>query len=194
MRETTNRYEVLSEAERQGTRPTQEAPKGREPQQNPNLPAGVPLYNNFLVAKRENSVVVQPGRVPIGNGAAFGCVVMKEFVKALTEKLTPNSAAHDDYLTCSNNPNEEEVGMTFIAVTVGIRPYPTRSTWGIPTLTGYGADKSNTRKESCGDGVGMDLSAPAPYPYPLRHCICLIILKYNYGNVIYQKDLRVIVK
>ncbi|CAI0395570.1 unnamed protein product [Linum tenue] len=69
---------------------------------------GVPVYNDLLVAKREKSVVVQPGRVAIGNGAAFGCVVMKEFLKALSEKLTPNSAAHEDYLTSSNNPIEEE--------------------------------------------------------------------------------------
>ncbi|CAN1175490.1 Pyruvate decarboxylase 1 [Linum perenne] len=70
---------------------------------------GVPVYNDLVVSNREKAVIVQPERVAIGNGPAFGCIVMEEFLKALTPKLTPNSAAHDEYLN-SSNPEPEDHG------------------------------------------------------------------------------------
>ncbi|CAN0892426.1 Pyruvate decarboxylase 1 [Linum grandiflorum] len=68
---------------------------------------GVPVYNDLVVFKQEMAVIVQPERVAIANGPAFGCIVMNEFLKALTEKLTPNSAAYEEHVN-SSNPEQED--------------------------------------------------------------------------------------
>jgi len=51
-----------------------------------------------LLCKKEKTITVQPGRVVIGNGAAFGSVLMKDFLEALSKRVKRNSTAYDNYL------------------------------------------------------------------------------------------------
>lgn len=62
-----------------------------------------PIFNDYssvgysLLLKKEKSIVVQPDRVVIGNGPAFGCVLMKDFLKALAKRLKHNNTAYENY-------------------------------------------------------------------------------------------------
>ena len=47
--------------------------------------------------KKEMAVIVQPQRVVIGDGPTFGCVLMKDFFKALAKRLRSNTTAYDNY-------------------------------------------------------------------------------------------------
>lgn len=40
---------------------------------------------------------MQPDRVIIGNGPTFGCILMKDFLQALTKKLKKNTIAYENY-------------------------------------------------------------------------------------------------
>ena len=52
-----------------------------------------PIFNDFtsvgysLLLKKEKAIIVQPNRVVIGNGPAFGCILMKDFLRALGKRL-----------------------------------------------------------------------------------------------------------
>uniref|UniRef100_A0A0E0HFV2 pyruvate decarboxylase n=1 Tax=Oryza nivara TaxID=4536 RepID=A0A0E0HFV2_ORYNI len=50
-----------------------------------------------LLLKREKAVIVQPDRVVVGNGPAFGCILMTEFLDALAKRLDRNTTAYDNY-------------------------------------------------------------------------------------------------
>ncbi|KAL0291674.1 UNVERIFIED_CONTAM: Pyruvate decarboxylase 1 [Sesamum calycinum] len=50
-----------------------------------------------LLLKKEKAIIVQPDRVVIGNGPAFGCVLMKDFLIALGKRLKPNATAYENY-------------------------------------------------------------------------------------------------
>ncbi|KAJ0088340.1 hypothetical protein Patl1_31380 [Pistacia atlantica] len=62
-----------------------------------------PIFNDLscvgysLLLKREKAIIVQPDRVVIGNGPSFGCVLMKDFLKALSKRLQRNTTAYDNY-------------------------------------------------------------------------------------------------
>ncbi|KAF9680056.1 hypothetical protein SADUNF_Sadunf06G0080300 [Salix dunnii] len=62
-----------------------------------------PIFNDYssvgysLLLKKEKAIIVQPDRVVIGNGPAFGCVLMKDFLVALANKIKPNTTAYDNY-------------------------------------------------------------------------------------------------
>ncbi|OWM67107.1 pyruvate decarboxylase 1-like [Punica granatum] len=62
-----------------------------------------PIFNDYssvgysLLLKKEKAIIVQPDRVVIGNGPAFGCVLMKDFLRALAERLRRNSTAYENY-------------------------------------------------------------------------------------------------
>ncbi|KAJ7294355.1 hypothetical protein O6H91_20G032800 [Diphasiastrum complanatum] len=62
-----------------------------------------PIFNDYssvgysLLVKRERSIIVEPDRVTVGNGPAFGCVLMKDFLEALAKKLKKNTAAYDNF-------------------------------------------------------------------------------------------------
>ncbi|KAL8465352.1 hypothetical protein ACS0TY_034737 [Phlomoides rotata] len=62
-----------------------------------------PIFNDYssvgysLLLKKEKAVIVQPDRVVIGNGPAFGCVLMKDFLRELAKKLSKNTTAYDNY-------------------------------------------------------------------------------------------------
>ncbi|CAA0836275.1 Pyruvate decarboxylase 1 [Striga hermonthica] len=63
-----------------------------------------PIFNDYssvgysLLLKKEKAIIVQPDRVVIGNGPAFGCVLMKDFLTSLAKRLSPNPTAHENYL------------------------------------------------------------------------------------------------
>lgn len=62
-----------------------------------------PIFNDYssvgysLLLKKEKSIIVQPDRVTIGNGPAFGCVLMKDFLSALSKRLKHNPTAYENY-------------------------------------------------------------------------------------------------
>ncbi|KAK6234608.1 Thiamine pyrophosphate enzyme [Theobroma cacao] len=62
-----------------------------------------PIFNDYssvgysLLLKREKAIIVQPDRVVIANGPAFGCVLMKDFLQALAKRLKCNTTAYENY-------------------------------------------------------------------------------------------------
>ncbi|KAH6757019.1 Thiamine pyrophosphate dependent pyruvate decarboxylase family protein [Perilla frutescens var. hirtella] len=62
-----------------------------------------PIFNDYssvgysLLLKREKAIIVQPDRVIVANGPAFGCVLMKDFLQELAKKLNKNTTAFDNY-------------------------------------------------------------------------------------------------
>ncbi|KAB2632713.1 pyruvate decarboxylase 2 [Pyrus ussuriensis x Pyrus communis] len=62
-----------------------------------------PIFNDYssvgysLLIKKEKAIVVQPDRVTMANGPSFGCVLMKDFLRALAKKLRHNNTAHENY-------------------------------------------------------------------------------------------------
>lgn len=62
-----------------------------------------PIFNDYssvgysLLLKKEKAVILQPDRVVIANGPAFGCVLMKDFLKALSKRLKSNTTAYENY-------------------------------------------------------------------------------------------------
>ncbi|CAM8881711.1 unnamed protein product [Rhodiola kirilowii] len=62
-----------------------------------------PIFNDYssvgysLLIKKEKAIIVQPERVVVGNGPAFGCVLMKEFLEALAKRITKNETAFENY-------------------------------------------------------------------------------------------------
>ncbi|KAG0604482.1 hypothetical protein M758_10G175500 [Ceratodon purpureus] len=67
-----------------------------------------------LLCKKEKSISVQPDRVQIGNGPAFGMVLMKDFLEALSKRVKRNTTSLDNYsrmyvpsgLPLKQKPNE----------------------------------------------------------------------------------------
>lgn len=62
-----------------------------------------PIFNDYssvgysLLLKREKAIIVQPDRVVIGNGPAFGCVLMNDFLRELAKKINKNGTAFENY-------------------------------------------------------------------------------------------------
>ncbi|KAL8517218.1 hypothetical protein ACS0TY_015446 [Phlomoides rotata] len=62
-----------------------------------------PIFNDYssvgysLLLKREKAIILQPDRVTIGNGPEFGCVLMKDFLIALSKRLKCNKTAYENY-------------------------------------------------------------------------------------------------
>ncbi|KAI8557048.1 hypothetical protein RHMOL_Rhmol05G0303900 [Rhododendron molle] len=62
-----------------------------------------PIFNDYssvgysLLLKKEKAIIVQPDRVVIANGPAFGCVLMKDFLSALAKRLKHNKTAFENY-------------------------------------------------------------------------------------------------
>lgn len=62
-----------------------------------------PIFNDYssvgysLLLKKEKAIMVQPDRVVVGNGPAFGCVLMKDFLKALAKRIKRNTTAYENY-------------------------------------------------------------------------------------------------
>lgn len=62
-----------------------------------------PIFNDYssvgysLLIKKEKAIFVQPDQVVIGNGPAFGCVLMKDFLRELSKRIKHNSTAYENY-------------------------------------------------------------------------------------------------
>ncbi|GAB4857351.1 Pyruvate decarboxylase 3 [Ancistrocladus abbreviatus] len=62
-----------------------------------------PIFNDYssvgysLLLKKEKAIIVQPDRVVIANGPAFGCVLMKDFLTELVKKIKQNKTAFENY-------------------------------------------------------------------------------------------------
>ncbi|KAF2306425.1 hypothetical protein GH714_017967 [Hevea brasiliensis] len=62
-----------------------------------------PIFNDYssvgysLLLKKEKAIIVNPDRVVIANGPAFGCILMKDFLKALAKRLKLNTTAYENY-------------------------------------------------------------------------------------------------
>ncbi|KAF7067982.1 hypothetical protein CFC21_073787 [Triticum aestivum] len=78
-----------------------------------------PMFNDHtsvgysLLLNKEKAIIVQPDRVVIGNGPAFGCVLMKDFLRALATRLKKNTAAceiHSRIFVPEGEPRPSEPG------------------------------------------------------------------------------------
>lgn len=62
-----------------------------------------PIFNDYssvgysLLLKKEKAIIVQPDRVIVANGPAFGCILMKDFLQALAKRLNRNTTAYENY-------------------------------------------------------------------------------------------------
>ncbi|KAK3212354.1 hypothetical protein Dsin_017060 [Dipteronia sinensis] len=62
-----------------------------------------PIFNDYssvgysLLLKKEKAIILYPDHVLIANGPAFGCVLMKDFLKALSKRLKRNTTAYENY-------------------------------------------------------------------------------------------------
>ncbi|KAJ7964221.1 Pyruvate decarboxylase [Quillaja saponaria] len=62
-----------------------------------------PIFNDYssvgysLLLKKEKAIIVQPDRVVVANGPAFGCVLMKDFLSSLAKRLNHNTTAYENY-------------------------------------------------------------------------------------------------
>lgn len=62
-----------------------------------------PIFNDYssvgysLLLKKEKAIILQPDRVTIANGPTFGCILMKDFLRALAKKLKHNNTAYENY-------------------------------------------------------------------------------------------------
>ncbi|KAL5806873.1 hypothetical protein ACOSQ4_029606 [Xanthoceras sorbifolium] len=52
---------------------------------------------NSLLFKKDKAIIIEPQRVLIPNGPIFRCVLMKDFLKALAQRLKNNATAYDNY-------------------------------------------------------------------------------------------------
>ncbi|CAD6239681.1 unnamed protein product [Miscanthus lutarioriparius] len=59
-----------------------------------------------LLIRKEKAIIVQPERVVIGHGPAFGCVLMKDFLHALATRLKKNTAAYENFRRICVPPGE----------------------------------------------------------------------------------------
>ncbi|XP_073284128.1 pyruvate decarboxylase 1-like [Primulina huaijiensis] len=78
-----------------------------------------PIFNDYssvgysLLLKREKAIIVQPDRVIVAHGPSFGCVLMKDFLRELANKIKKNTTAFENYkriyvpdgLPIKNEPN-----------------------------------------------------------------------------------------
>ncbi|XP_047317325.1 pyruvate decarboxylase 2-like [Impatiens glandulifera] len=62
-----------------------------------------PIFNDYssvgysLLLRKEKAIIVQPDRVVISNGHAFGCIRMTDFLTALAKRVTKNTTAYENY-------------------------------------------------------------------------------------------------
>ncbi|KAL6003321.1 Pyruvate decarboxylase 2 [Asimina triloba] len=59
-----------------------------------------PVFNDFSsvgLINKEKAIIVQTDRVIIGNGPAFGCVLMKNFLQELAKRIKKNTESYDNY-------------------------------------------------------------------------------------------------
>lgn len=63
-----------------------------------------PIFNDYssvgysLLCKKEKSITIQPNRVVIGNGQAFGAILMKDFLEALSKRVKQKTTSFDNYM------------------------------------------------------------------------------------------------
>lgn len=62
-----------------------------------------PIFNDYssvgysLLLKKEKAIILQPDRVVIANGPTFGCILMKDFLRALAKRVKHNTTAYENY-------------------------------------------------------------------------------------------------
>ncbi|KAL4557901.1 hypothetical protein LXL04_036095 [Taraxacum kok-saghyz] len=64
-----------------------------------------PIFNDYssvivgysLLLKKEKTLLIQLDRVVIGNGPTFGCILMKDFLRALAKRVKKNTTAYENY-------------------------------------------------------------------------------------------------
>ncbi|XP_028760918.1 pyruvate decarboxylase 2-like [Neltuma alba] len=62
-----------------------------------------PIFNDYssvgysLLLKKDKAIILQPDRVIIGNGPAFGCVLMKDFLRELAKRIKHNHTSFENY-------------------------------------------------------------------------------------------------
>ncbi|XP_015874585.2 pyruvate decarboxylase 2 [Ziziphus jujuba] len=62
-----------------------------------------PIFNDYssvgysLLLKKDKAIIVNPDRVVVANGPAFGCILMKDFLQALAKRIDRNTTSYENY-------------------------------------------------------------------------------------------------
>ncbi|KAM0897237.1 hypothetical protein ACQ4PT_022685 [Festuca glaucescens] len=120
-----------------------------------------PIFNDYssvgysFLLKKDKAIIVQPDRVIVGNGPAFGCVMMKEYLSELAKRhiqkvLTGDNAViaetGDSWFNCQKLKLPEGCGYEFQMQYGSIG-------WSVGAFLGYAQGANDKRVIACiGDG------------------------------------------
>ncbi|KAK9053672.1 hypothetical protein SSX86_024746 [Deinandra increscens subsp. villosa] len=123
-----------------------------------------PIFNDYssvgysLLLKKEKAIIVQPDRVVIANGPAFGCVLMKDFLQELSKKITKNTTAFENYhriFVPDGQPNPPEPGEP-LRVNILFQHIQKMLTSNTAVLAETGDSWFNCQKLKLPEGCGYD--------------------------------------
>ncbi|KAM0889032.1 hypothetical protein ACQ4PT_027964 [Festuca glaucescens] len=123
-----------------------------------------PIFNDYssvgysFLLKKEKAVIVQPDRVTVGNGPAFGCIMMKDFLSALAKRVTKNTTAYENYkriFVPDGEPPESEPGEP-LRVNVLFKHVQKMLTGDSAVIAETGDSWFNCQKLKLPDGCGYE--------------------------------------
>ncbi|KQK14495.1 hypothetical protein BRADI_1g16660v3 [Brachypodium distachyon] len=123
-----------------------------------------PIFNDYssvgysFLLKKDKAVVVQPDRVTVGNGPAFGCVMMKDFLSALAKRVWKNTTAFENYrriFVPDGQPPESEPGEP-LRVNVLFKHVQKMLTGDSAVIAETGDSWFNCQKLKLPDGCGYE--------------------------------------
>ncbi|KAK1677709.1 hypothetical protein QYE76_038557 [Lolium multiflorum] len=123
-----------------------------------------PIFNDYssvgysFLLKKEKAVIVQPDRVTVGNGPAFGCIMMKDFLSALAQRVTKNTTAYENYkriFVPDGEPPESEPGEP-LRVNVLFKHVQKMLTGDSAVIAETGDSWFNCQKLKLPDGCGYE--------------------------------------
>uniref|UniRef100_A0A453AK19 pyruvate decarboxylase n=1 Tax=Aegilops tauschii subsp. strangulata TaxID=200361 RepID=A0A453AK19_AEGTS len=123
-----------------------------------------PIFNDYssvgysFLLKKEKAVIVQPDRVTVGNGPAFGCIMMKDFLTELGKRLKKNTTAYENYKRIwvpEGQPPESEPGEP-LRVNVLFKHVQKMLTGDSAVIAETGDSWFNCQKLKLPDGCGYE--------------------------------------
>uniref|UniRef100_M8B9R4 pyruvate decarboxylase n=1 Tax=Aegilops tauschii TaxID=37682 RepID=M8B9R4_AEGTA len=123
-----------------------------------------PIFNDYssvgysFLLKKEKAVIVQPDRVTVGNGPAFGCIMMKDFLTELGKRLKKNTTAYENYKRIwvpEGQPPESEPGEP-LRVNVLFKHIQKMLTGDSAVIAETGDSWFNCQKLKLPDGCGYE--------------------------------------
>ncbi|KAM0892950.1 hypothetical protein ACQ4PT_025427 [Festuca glaucescens] len=135
-----------------------------------------PIFNDYssvgysFLLKKEKAVIVQPDRVTVGNGPAFGCIMMKDFLSALAQRVTKNTTAYENYkriFVPDGEPPESEPGEP-LRVNVLFKHVQKMLTGDSAVIAETGDSWFNCQKLKLPDGCGLVVRA-SRYEFQMQY-------------------------